>query len=234
MNRAYWEQEDREERKAAMPQSELRKKANEYMNLIQETANLFSDIGGDIAIIGGNLAVQSTNFFWAIGNGAREFVKDYEALSLSLYNHFCGQMSAAYIRSNAAKVKVALEDRLQQPTETAEIIPPLHSVDAQTVANVNRNRQQEIKVILQNLPRDSTTYMYTMSGSLTANFWDTHTITNWPPSLPTFLNKRLTSWTTSLCDRFLQAYDQMGTSWKVVQSIDAHGLRGVPTPKRKG
>lgn len=224
-NRAYWVKQDREARLAAMPQSRFRKKANEYMNLIQETANLFSEIGGEIVIIGGNLAAQSTNFFWAMGKGAQEFIKDYEALSLSLYNHFCGRMSAAYIQANAAKLQLALEERLQQPGETGETTVPLRSVDAQMVTSVNRQRQQQVRAILQILPRDSTVTMYTKTGSLTPNFWDTHIITHWPVSIPTFLNKRLTSWTTSLCDSFLQAYDRIGTSWMIVQSSNAHGMK---------
>jgi len=228
-DKAYWKEQDRAVRTAALPQSTFRKKANEYMNLIKETANAFSKIGGEIVIIGGNAAVQSTNFFWAMGSGAREFIKDYEALSLSLYNHFCGQMAAAYLRLNASKVKLSLDERLQQIEGLEESSIPIQQTltDAQRVASVNRERQKQVKIVLQNLPSDSTLRMYNESGSLTPNFWDTHTITNWPQSLPTFLEKRLTSWTTSLCDSFLLAYDHMGSTWKVLQSADAHGMKDV-------
>jgi len=193
------------------------------LDILQHTAAVFAATGGDILLIGGNLETRCSNFVWACGSASKEFLSHYETLNISLYTHFKGTMEASQIRRKAVSIKKSLQDRLLHARETDEPMPSLETAsDAQVVADVRIKRQNQVKDMLLELPNTSSIPMYTANEQVTRRYWQTHEIKGWPLELPTFLARPLRTWSTSLCEKALELYENQRQSWSV------HGISVLP------
>jgi len=120
-------------------------------------------------------------------------------------------------------LKNLCKDRLLHARETDEPMPSLETAsDAQVVADVRIKRQNQVKDMLLELPNTSSIPMYTANEQVTRRYWQTHEIKGWPLELPTFLARPLRTWSTSLCEKALELYENQRQSWSV------HGISVLP------
>jgi len=222
----YWQNLAMDDLVRAQTPQQRKKKIKSCIKLIYDTGTQLERLGSECVVAVGSAAYGIYVKVWGFGKSADKCLDDFNNNGVSLKRALESRAQIDLLASNAATL-LKTSPETQNIADTNTNTEPLTQKALPLEELIRRDKRNEVKQMLVLIPNLSTTPIFGSKGNFTKRFWYTHEIENWPPHLPTLLQKSLSDWTTKQCIEVLRLYQLEGShTWSIVATGKIFGAMG--------